>query len=78
MILITFMFFFQAFSTTLEKLLTALLRLAMSDRLELLMFLMDVVRSLINVNSSLLSLMIEHLLELICSSTMGIVIVRGT
>ena len=77
MILITFEFFSQVFYTASANLLTALSRLAMSDILDVLIFLMNIMRSLININSSLLSLMIECFPELICSSIMVMTIVRG-
>ena len=56
----------------------ALLRLVVSDILDVLIHLMDDVRFLMNANSSLLSLMIEHFLELMCSSVMKTTIVKGT
>ena len=76
-ILITFEFFSQALSTTLANLLTALSRLDISNRLDILKFLTDVMMSLIKDTSSLLSLMIEHLIEVILSSIMGIEMVKG-
>jgi len=72
-----FQVFSQAFSTVLANLLIALLKLATSNILDVLIFLMNIVRSLINVNSSLLSLMIECFLELIYSLTIEMIIVRG-
>ena len=77
MMLTTFKFFSQETSTMEAKSLTALLRLAMSIMLEMLIFLMELIRSLMNVNSSSLFLMIEHLLEIMCSSIIGMMIVRG-
>ena len=56
--------------------LTALSRLAVSNILDMLIHLMDNVRSLVNADSFLLSLMIEYFLELMCSSVMGITIVK--
>ena len=76
-ILITFEFFSQALSTTLANLLTALSRLDISNRLDILKFLTDVMMSLIKDTSSLLSLMIEHLIEVMLSSIMGIEMVKG-
>jgi len=76
-ILITFEFFSQALSTTLANLLTALFRLDISNRLDILKFLTDVMMSLIKDTSSLLSLMIEHLIEVMLSSIMGIEMVKG-
>ena len=75
-ILITFKFLSQALSTTLTNSLMTLFRLALSDKLEVLRFLMNDMRSLTNNDFFLLSLMIEHFLELICSLTIEIVIVR--
>lgn len=77
MILITFEFFSQVLSTALANSLTALSRLDISNRLDILKFLTDVMMSLIKDVSSLLSLMIEHLIEVMLSSMMGIEIVRG-
>ena len=74
----TFEFFSQVFSTTIANSLKALLRLVVSDILDMLIYLMDDVRFLMNANSSLLSLMIEHFLELMCSSVMETTIVKGT
>jgi len=48
----------------------------MSDRLDVWRFLMDMVTSLMKAISSLLSLIIEYLVEL-TPSTMGMVMVRG-
>ena len=76
-ILITFEFFSQVLSTALANSLTALSRLDISNRLDILKFLTDVMMSLIKDVSSLLSLMIEHLIEVMLSSMMGIEIVRG-
>jgi len=76
-ILITFEFFSQALSTVLANSLTALSRLNISDRLDILRFLIDVMTSLIKDTSSLLSLMIECLIEMMLSSTMRIVMVTG-
>jgi len=76
--LMTFEFFSQVFSTTIANSLKALLRLVVSDILDVLIHLMDDVRFLMNANSSLLSLMIEHFLELMCSSVMETTIVKGT
>ena len=45
--------------------------------LDVLIFLIDIVRSLINVESSLLSLMIQGFLESMYSLTIGMMIVRG-
>ena len=75
--LMTFEFFSQVTSTTEANSLTALSRLAMSDMLEVSIFLMELVRSLMNVDSSSLSLMIEHFLETMCSSVIGMMMVRG-
>ena len=52
-------------------------KLVISDKLDVLRFLMDVVTSLMKATSSLLSLMIEYLVELMLFLTMGMVIVRG-
>ena len=75
--LMVFVFFSQVISTALVKALTVHSKLVISNINEVLMFLNDDVRPLINVASSSLSLAIDHLLVLICSSTMGMVIVRG-
>jgi len=56
MMLMTFKFFSQAFSTMIANSLTALLRLVVSDILDVLIHLMDDVRSLMNADSSSLSL----------------------
>lgn len=74
--LMIFKFFSQALLTMLAKSLTALSKLAISDRLDILRFLMDVVMFLMKNASSLLSLMIECLVELTLSSTIGIVMIR--
>jgi len=52
-------------------------KLVISDKLDVLRFLIDVVTSLMKATSSLLSLMIEYLVELMLFLTMGMVIVRG-
>ena len=75
--LMTFEFLSQETSTAEAKSLTALSRLAMFDMLDVLIFLMEIVRSLTNINSSLLSLIMECLLELMCSSIIGMIMVRG-
>ena len=76
-ILTTFEFLTQALSTALANSLTALSRLNILDKLDILRFLMDVMTSLIKDDSSLLSLMIKHLVEMMLSSTIGIEMVRG-
>ena len=68
MMLIIFEFFDQVFSIALANLFTTLSRLVMSEILDMLIFLIEAISSLMNVNSSSLFLMIVHLLELICSS----------
>lgn len=75
--LMAFKFFSQVTSTAEANLSTALSRLVIYDMLEVLIFLMKLVRSLMNVNSSSLSLMIECLLEMMCSSAIGMMMVRG-
>jgi len=75
--LITFAFFSQAFSTPLVNILITLSKLETSKRLDILMFLIDVMMSLIKDVFSSLSLIIEHLVELIFFSSIGIVIVKG-
>ena len=70
--------FSQILLTLLVKSLMILFKLAMSDRLDTLRFLMDKVMSLIKATSSSLSLMIEHLVKLTLSSTIEIVMVRET
>ena len=77
MMLMIFKFFSQALLTMLAKLLTTLSKLVISDRLDILRFLIDMVTFLIKDASSSLSLMIECLVELTLSSTIGIVMVRG-
>ena len=70
--------FSQILLTLLVKSLMILSKLAMSDKLDTLRFLMDKVMSLMKAASSSLSLMIEHLVELTLSLTIEIVMVRGT
>ena len=70
-------FFFQVLLTILVNLLTMLSKLVMSDRLDVWRFLIDMVTSLMKATSSLLSLMIECLVELMSSSTMEMGMVRG-
>ena len=53
-------------------------KLVMSDKLDMLRFLMNIKMSLMKAAFSSLSLMIEHLVELILSSMIGMVIMRGT
>jgi len=69
--------FFPQVTLTAEANSSAASMLAISDMLEVSIFLMELVRSLMNVNSSSLSLMIEHLLEMICYSAMGMTMVKG-
>ena len=76
MMLIIFEFFDQVFSIALANSFTTPSRLVMSEILDVLIFLMETISSLMNVDSSSLSLMIVHLLELICSLTIGMTIVR--
>ena len=76
--LMVFALFSQAILTTFVKLLMVWSRLVISDIKEVLMLLNDDMRSLMNVTFSSLSLTIDHLLVLMCSSIMGMVIVRGT
>jgi len=76
--LMVFAFFSQAILTTFVKSLMVQSRLVISDIKEVLMLLNDDMRSLMNVTFSSLSLTIDHLLVLMCSFTMGMVIVRGT
>jgi len=71
-----FKFFSQVLLTALAKSLTALSKLVISDRLDILRFLMDIVMSLMKDASSFLFLMIECLVELTLSSTIGIVMIR--
>jgi len=60
--------FFSQVTLTIEaNSLIALSRLVMSDMLKVLIFLMELVRSL----------MIECLLEMMCSSAIGMMMVRG-
>ena len=70
--------FSQALLILLTNSLMMLSKLVMLDKLDVLRFLMDIVIFLMKATSSLLSLMIECLAELILFSMMGIVIVRGT
>jgi len=56
--------------------LTALSNLDTLNRLDVLRFLIDVMTSLIKDDSSSLSLMIEHLVEIMLSSIIGIEMVR--
>ena len=77
MMLMIFKFFSQALLTMLAKSLTTLSKLVISDRLDILRFLIDMVTFLMKDTSSSLSLMIECLVELTLSSTIGIVMVRG-
>jgi len=69
MMLIIFEFFNQVFSIALANLFTTLSRLVMSEILDVLIFFIEAISSLMNVNFSSLFLIIVHLLELICSST---------
>ena len=69
--------FSQALLILLAKSLMTLSKLAMSNRLDILRFLKDKVISLMKTTSSLLFLIIEHLVELMLSSIMGMVMVRG-
>ena len=75
-ILTIFKFFFYMHSTTLANSLTTLSRLSLSNKLEVWRFLIKDMRSLINNISSLLSLMIDLLLDSIYSSLIRMVIVR--
>ena len=75
-ILTIFKFFFYMHSTTLANSLTTLSKLSLSDKLEVWKFLIKDMRSLINNISSLLSLMIDLLLDSIYSSLIRMVIVR--
>ena len=74
--LMTFEFFLQVTLTMEANLSVALLILAMSNMLEVLIFLMELVRSLMNIDSFSLSLMIKCLLEMMYSSVIGIMMVR--
>ena len=69
MMLIIFEFFNQVFSIALANLFTTLSRLVMSEILDVLIFFIEAISFLMNVNFSSLFLIIVHLLELICSST---------
>ena len=64
--------------TLLVNSLMMLSKLVMSDKLDMLRFLMDMKTSLMKAAFSWLSLIIEHLVELMLSSMIGMVIVRGT
>ena len=69
-------FFSQVLLTILANSLTMLSKLVMSDRLDMWRFLMDMVTSLMKATFSSLSLIIECLVELMSSSTMGMGMVR--
>ena len=70
-------FFSQTLLTILVNLLIILSKLAIFGKLDILRFLTEAVISLTKNTSSLLSLMIEHLVVLILYSMMGMVMVRG-
>ena len=77
MTLVIFEFFTHALSMMLAKLSMVFSKWGISDKFVISRFLINIVMSLMNCSSSLLSLMIDLFLELMFSSTIGIVIVRG-
>ena len=77
MMLTTFEFFAQILSKELANSLTMLSRQAILSMSDILMFLIDLVSSLMKKCPSSLSLTIEHFLVWTCSLTIGIMTVRG-
>ena len=75
--LIIFEFFTHTFSTILARSFTVFSKWGISDKFVMSRFLMNMIISLMNYSSSSLFLMIDLFLELIFSSTIGIIIVRG-
>jgi len=75
--LIIFEFFTYTLSMMLARSFTVFSKWDISDKFVMSRFLMDAIISLINYSSSSLFLMIDLFLELIFSSTIGIIVVRG-